>query len=123
MKSRASSSSGCRPARMTSDAGPAKHYLTFWSMEPPYKEGRLRYHLGQVFMLAEMHRLLTEGNKVSAVVCDPPVVVKARSRPESDSQRATIERFLRAVQADDIGLFRLSDLCRDTRRSDATSFG
>src|SRR4051794_28244115 len=98
---------------MTSGVQPARRYLTFWSMEPPYKDGRLRYHLGQVFMLAEMQRLLAEGNEVSAVVCDPPVILNARSRPESDSQRVTIERFLHAVQTDGIGLLRLSDLCRD----------
>jgi len=91
-------------------------------MEPPYKNGRLRYHLGQVFMLEEMEWLTNQGHTVSAVVCDPPVVINSRSRPASDSQRATIERFLRAVLPDDVSVLRLSDLCRDAQISDPEKF-
>lgn len=73
-------------------------------------------------MLEEMERLTNQGHTVSAVVCDPPVVINSRSRPASDSQRATIERFLRAVLPNGVSVLRLSDLCRDARSSDPERF-
>jgi predicted acylesterase/phospholipase RssA len=106
----------------TSDLTQPTRYFTFWSMEPPYKDGRLRYHLGQAAMLELMEALATSGCEVSAVVCDPPVILNSRSRPESDSQRATIERFLRTTGSETMAVLRMSDLCRDARRADPGRF-
>lgn len=97
-------------------------YFTFWSMEPPYHEGRLRYHLGQLFMLKRMDSLAAAGHPVASVICDGPSVLYARSRPQSQTQRDTIERFLRAVTPPNVGVYRLSELCSEARTSDPDRF-
>jgi NTE family protein len=98
------------------------HYFTFWSMEPPYLDGRLRYHLGQLFMLKRMEFLIAAGHPVASVVCDGPSVLYARSRPQSQTQRDTIERFLQAVRPPGVDIYRLSELCSDARDSDPERF-
>jgi Patatin-like phospholipase len=98
------------------------HYFTFWSMEPPYQDGRLRYHLGQLFMLKRMEFLTAAGHPVASVVCDGPSVLYARSRPQSQTQRDTIERFLRAVRPPGVEVYRLSELCSEARDSDPDRF-
>jgi predicted acylesterase/phospholipase RssA len=98
------------------------HYFTFWSMAPPYRNGRLRYHLGQLFMLKQMEHFSATGHSVASVVCDGPSVLYARSRPQSKTQRETIERFLRAVRPPEVDVYRLSELCSEARDSDIDKF-
>lgn len=98
------------------------HYFTFWSMEPPYRDGRLRYHLGQLFMLKQMEFLIAAGDPVASVICDGPSVLYARSRPQSRTQRDTIERFLQAVRPLGVDVYRLSELCGDARDYDPDRF-
>lgn len=44
--------------------------LTFWSLEPAYPGGRLRYHLGQLGMTRLMNQLANKGCVVQALICD-----------------------------------------------------
>lgn len=98
------------------------HYFTFWSMQPPYQDGRLRYHVGQLFMLKRMELLTAAGYPVASVVCDGPSVLYARSQPQSEIHRDTIERFLRAVQPPSVDVYRLSELCSEARGNDPGRF-
>ena len=100
----------------------AKNYYTFWSMEPPYVGGRLRYHLGQVYMLERMAENIRRGGCSSAVICDPPVILSARARPDAKEQRDTIHRFLRAAGSPEIAIYYLSELTADLRQRDELRF-
>jgi hypothetical protein len=44
--------------------------LTFWSVEPTYPGGKLRYHLGQLGMTRLMNQLANKGCVVHALICD-----------------------------------------------------
>lgn len=102
---------------------PSKNLFTFWSMEPPYAEGKLRYHLGQVAMLERMAKNILAGGRSSAVICDPPVILSARARPNAEMQRETIENFIRRVGDSNIKVYLLSDLNADFRTRDEVKYG
>ncbi|MEM8576739.1 MAG: patatin-like phospholipase family protein [Pseudomonadota bacterium] len=87
-----------------------QNYLTFWSMEPPYFDGRLRYHLGQISMLERLAANIEAGGRSTAIICDPPVILSSRNRPEARQQRDTIYRFLRILSHKDVEIFFLSDI-------------
>lgn len=101
----------------------SKTYLTFWSLEPPYQNGRLRYHLGQLFVLERITRLLEESNRVSAIICDPSAILESRARNEDViHHRMKIEAFLRSVGPVGLSVYSLSDKIREERTRDQKAF-
>lgn len=101
----------------------SKTYLTFWSLERPHQNGRLRYHLGQIFVLERITRLLEEGNRVSAVICDPAAIVESRARNEDAiHHRGVIDAFLRSVGPSGLSVFSLSQKIREERTRDPKAF-
>jgi len=91
-------------------------------MEPPHVDGKLRYHLGQVTMLEQMAQNIQAGGRSCAVICDPPVIVSSRARPEAKEQRDTIHSFLRNVGPSGLEIYLLSQLSADLRQKDELKY-
>lgn len=98
------------------------NYFTFWSMEPPYVDGKLRYHLGQISMLERLALNIQSGGHSSAIICDPPIIISARARPDAKEQRDAIYRFLRGVGAPNLSIYLLSELNSDLRQKNETQY-
>lgn len=86
-----------------------EYLLSFWSLEPPYVNGRLRYHLGQLSMLEQARNYLSNGCSVDAIICDAPSIVNSRSRSDVIEQQQVIQNFLKSVKDSRLNIYLLSE--------------
>jgi predicted acylesterase/phospholipase RssA len=96
--------------------------LTFWSLEQAYRNGRLRYHLGQLAMIGLMNELAGKGCRVYAYICD------SESRSLFGQQIGRFvedieisERFIKRLGDPSIKIRRMSDLVEDMHRRSASA--
>lgn len=98
-------------------------FFSFWSLERPYVDGRLRYHLGQIFMLKTLKNLTNKGYNTYAVICDPEALIHARQRLESiHEDKETIRRFLNSQLGPGQRVFALSELIAREREISEEEF-
>jgi len=98
------------------------HYLTFWSMVAPYSNGRLRFHLGQLYVIQLLNKLSSLGCKTSAIICDSESQTHSKDRAESIAMDKEVLRGFLARNLAATNVVFLSEMIEAEKRINNTDF-
>lgn len=102
---------------------PYAEYITFWSLEDAYSNEKLRYHLGQVYMLEIMNRLVEEGAAITALICDSDGLETQFRRYEYwMEQTRAISRTIELLSDRSVSIQRLSSRIQHRKRENPNRF-